>query len=163
MGCESVRLPDGTGAIVCGRTQRRRARCEWCAREHTRLCDWPTSRGGRVTTCDRRLCNFCCYTVPPPAGVVGADSLDYCPTHRMLYAAEQRRIAAESDALAIAGGCPCVTRAGVVAIGDERVHVDVGMPIADVVEHVQLAFRRHLATLDQALELAPVSYRRGAR
>lgn len=55
MRCRAIRLPDGTGAIVCGARARRAARCQvaGCTVPHVALCDHPMASG---KTCDMRLC-----------------------------------------------------------------------------------------------------------
>lgn len=71
MTCETVRLPGGQVAIVCGRGRRNRPRCG-CNRIATLECDWkvPSRRSG---TCDAPICDRC-TTVPAP-------DKDLCPTH----------------------------------------------------------------------------------
>lgn len=69
MPCETVTLPGGGRAIVCG--SRRTPRCA-CGRPSTQLCDWkvPSRRSG---TCDKPLCKQCTH-VPAP-------NKDLCPAH----------------------------------------------------------------------------------
>lgn len=69
MTCERVRLPDGTGAIICSGTRTRRCSC---GRPADRLCDWkvPTRASG---TCDKPVCNRC--SAKPARGK------DVCPAH----------------------------------------------------------------------------------
>lgn len=73
MPCEHIRLPDGTGAIICssGRTKR----CS-CGRRADRLCDWkvPTRRSG---TCDRPVCSSCSVSPAPEK--------DLCPEHARAF------------------------------------------------------------------------------
>lgn len=75
MKCTAIRLPDGTGAIVCG-GRAPAARCQWpgCRSPHVRLCDYAVDKG----TCDLRLCKR--HSVH-----VGADR-DLCPDHAELEA-----------------------------------------------------------------------------
>ena len=73
MTCSTVKLPDGTAAIVCGPRQRRR-KCSvfGCTADATKLCDHPAST--KSGTCDRAICGR--HATP-----VGKD-LDHCPRHR---------------------------------------------------------------------------------
>ena len=65
-----VKLDDGTVAIVCTRgAAKAPALCEFCAKIHTKLCDFPV--WGK--TCDKRMCD-------EHATEVGPDK-DYCPPH----------------------------------------------------------------------------------
>lgn len=75
MGCETLRFPDGTTAIVCG-VKRKRVPCSICNRPGDKLCDGERGRtlGGKVITCDVPLCNQCAQHVEPDT--------DYCPKHR---------------------------------------------------------------------------------
>jgi len=72
MTCHHIRLPDGSGAIVCGPTRR----CK-CGRRATLECDWkvPLRRSG---TCDAPICASC-TTSPAP-------DKDLCPTHAAEFA-----------------------------------------------------------------------------
>lgn len=71
--CETVTLPNGTRAIVCGSHSRRRCAC---GRRATLLCDWklPAKKTG---TCDRSICDRC-TTSPAP-------DKDLCPAHAEAY------------------------------------------------------------------------------
>ncbi len=75
--CESVSLPDGTVAIVCG-VRHRPAPCAYCGHPSTVLCDGPPRmdhrRALQPTTCDRPLCARCAIHVPP--------NQDFCREHR---------------------------------------------------------------------------------
>ena len=72
MTCETVILPDGQRAIVCGPRQRRR-KCSGCGRMTAdRQCDWKVSTH-KSGTCDKWVCASC--TVNP-----GPDK-DICPEH----------------------------------------------------------------------------------
>ncbi len=55
MPCDPVKLPGGTSAIVCSRG-RRPIRCVTCGQPGNLLCDYPVTRDGRSTTCDRPCC-----------------------------------------------------------------------------------------------------------
>jgi hypothetical protein len=66
---ETVTLPDGTRAIVCGSGPRLKP-CRVCGKRSTLLCDW--SELGRA--CNAPLCKAC--AISPRPGV------DYCPEHR---------------------------------------------------------------------------------
>lgn len=74
MACETVILPGGGRAIVCG--TRSRKRCP-CGRPATLACDWkvPTRRSG---TCDAPICSRC-TTSPAP-------DKDLCRTHAAAFA-----------------------------------------------------------------------------
>lgn len=76
MQCQSLQLPDGTKAVVCGRTDRKQQRSQFCAcdRPGKYLCDFPTS--ARHGTCDALICETCSLHLPH-----ANDSLDFCPTH----------------------------------------------------------------------------------
>jgi len=70
MVCETVRLPGGGAALVCG-PRRRRPRCAapGCAAPSEFQCDAPVGR----RTCDRHLCRR--HRTPGGVGV------DFCPEH----------------------------------------------------------------------------------
>lgn len=71
MTCETVRLPGGTTAIVCGRGGRRpRCRMPGCTRPGDRQCDFPLLAGG---TCDKYLCARHAVRLGPDR--------DHCPDH----------------------------------------------------------------------------------
>jgi len=84
MKCSSVILPNGVSAIVCSHRQKpRRCSVDGCARDSTRLCDFPHGH----TTCSKPLCNA--HAVP--VGFKGEK--DYCPNHeRKADDAFQRRL-----------------------------------------------------------------------
>lgn len=69
MPCTPVKLPDGTVAIVCGRS-RRGPSCKDCRAPATLLCDYPVGAG---KTCDRRVCEGHAHEIGP--------DLHYCRTH----------------------------------------------------------------------------------
>jgi hypothetical protein len=75
MGCEVIKLPDGTTIIACSRGRQSRERCA-CGRVATIQCDWPLSGDKAGHTCDRWCCRSC-------AAHVG-DDRDYCPAHARL-------------------------------------------------------------------------------
>jgi hypothetical protein len=71
--CRSVPVAGGV-AIVCGRDQPAPpCAIPGCGRPHTRLCDHPVTRGGKVTTCDVKICDGHATSVGPER--------DYCPAH----------------------------------------------------------------------------------
>jgi hypothetical protein len=70
MTCEHVRLPDGTGAIICG--TRRRPKCVQCGGRADLECDWKVPRR-KSGTCDAPICSRC-TTSPAP-------EKDLCPEH----------------------------------------------------------------------------------
>lgn len=91
MTCQHVRLPDGTGAIVCSGP---RTRYCSCGRPADRLCDWkvPTLQSpGASGTCDKPVCTRC--SAKP------ARNKDICPAHIPALREWQR-------AQAAAGGPP---------------------------------------------------------
>lgn len=71
MPSEIVQFPEGGGAIIhhCRRTVR--ARCSFCQRPHTKLCDFVHPDNHR---CDKPLCDLHAKQGPAP------DS-DYCEDH----------------------------------------------------------------------------------
>ena len=73
MACETIHLPGGVAAIVCG-PRRRRPRCSvlGCTRPGVYQCDAPSDGHGKKT-CDAYLCGE--HRVPQ------ANNLDYCPKH----------------------------------------------------------------------------------
>jgi hypothetical protein len=78
--CETVRLPGGGVAIVCGGRHRPRKRCVGCRmRAGDKLCDHTNSDG---KTCDAPICAGCAFHIP------GKD-LDYCPVHAKYHRAEE--------------------------------------------------------------------------
>jgi hypothetical protein len=80
MKCDTVKLPNGSHAIVCGQRPKRK-RCEKCgANWATRLCDWKLGVG---KTCDVALCVGC--TSAP------AQDKDLCPDHAAEWASRQSR------------------------------------------------------------------------
>lgn len=76
MGFHEIKDADGNvvgHAIVCGRGQKQR--CQDCGALSDVLCDFPVTRNGKETTCDRKCCRRHCVSV-------GKDR-DYClPHHR---------------------------------------------------------------------------------
>lgn len=77
--CQTIRLPGGQTAIVCGARQRKRA-CSSCGRSVSdyKLCDFLVDPSG--DTCSRVLCVQCAIHREP--------DLDYCPRHGETLAAE---------------------------------------------------------------------------
>lgn len=72
MKCSTVKLPNGTVAIVCGKT--RVVTCA-CGRPAPYLCDWKIGTG---KTCDKPLCKEHALRVAPDK--------DLCPDHQRAYA-----------------------------------------------------------------------------
>lgn len=73
--CEYVELHNGGKALVrfAGKEP---AKCRWCAKRSTKLCDFDISHPSQVThrkTCDAPMCD-------EHAKSVGIDK-DYCPQH----------------------------------------------------------------------------------
>ena len=79
MTCETVRLGDGTTAIVCSRSKR--PRCVGCGNPASLECDWrvKTRRSG---TCDRPLCAACTHSPAPDK--------DLCPEHAAIWLRDPR-------------------------------------------------------------------------
>ena len=75
MTCETVPLPGGGTAILCGR-QQPKMKCRSCGQPADLLCDWKTPEG-RYGTCDAPICTSC-TTKPAP-------NKDLCPTHAAAY------------------------------------------------------------------------------
>lgn len=69
MTCETIIVPGGSAAIVCG--TRRRQRCA-CGGTATLLCDWKAPER-KTGTCDAPICARC-TTSPAP-------DKDLCPGH----------------------------------------------------------------------------------
>lgn len=74
MACETVHLPGGARAIVCGPRQRQK-RCA-CGKPGTLLCDWKVE-GKKSGTCDKPICSGC-TTSPAP-------DKDLCPAHAKAF------------------------------------------------------------------------------
>jgi hypothetical protein len=72
MRCITIRLSDGTTAIVCGRGSWRLARCYVCGEPASYQCDHPTPRKSGL--CDRYLC--AAHRVKQKTRGV-----DFCPEH----------------------------------------------------------------------------------
>lgn len=73
--CSTVKLPDGTTALVRF-GGKRPAKCRWCENDSSKLCDFVVSSPQQVThkrTCDAPMC-------ANHAKSVGVDR-DYCPVH----------------------------------------------------------------------------------
>ena len=75
MGCETVKLPGGGAAIVCGRG-RRKYRCCACTLAGGLQCDWKVSP---TKTCDRFICPDHAKEVAPEKHL--------CPEHQEAYKA----------------------------------------------------------------------------
>lgn len=71
MPCETVRLENGTRAIVC--SPGRGKRCSSCGKRAGQLCDWKVA-DRKSGTCDEPICSSCSH-VPAPGK-------DLCPRHR---------------------------------------------------------------------------------
>lgn len=80
MTCETVTLPGGARAIVCGP---KRARCA-CGKRADRLCDWKV-KARRSGTCDTPVCSSCSHAPAP--------GKDLCPAHRDAWLARQGKAA----------------------------------------------------------------------
>lgn len=68
--CFTLRMPDGTAAIICGSFPGVK-HCVVCGAMSTRLCDFKQPSGG---TCDAPMCD-------EHAHRTGANT-DFCPLHR---------------------------------------------------------------------------------
>lgn len=78
MPCETVKLNGRVVGVYCTRGRGGRvARCAYCRRPHTALCDYQPEADGR--TCDKKLCE-------QHRARQGPD-FDYCPDHARLVAA----------------------------------------------------------------------------
>lgn len=77
MPCDVIDLPGGGRAII---RRSRRPSCQFCTREHTKLCDAKIAVGsvGHTRTCDAKMCDLHARRVGP--------DLDYCPNHLNQYA-----------------------------------------------------------------------------
>ena len=72
MPCETIKLSDGTHAILCARGRTRH--CTYCDRTATRLCDWELPND---KTCDLPICPGCSTRVSDGKG----PDKDYCSMH----------------------------------------------------------------------------------
>jgi hypothetical protein len=93
--CESIRLGDGTVAIMCSRGQRRpRCSVPGCSAPSEFQCDEPVVRRGRPGTCDAHLCAAHRTWVTLPRDAFAelfeepAVAIDVCPPH---HAARARK------------------------------------------------------------------------
>lgn len=77
MTCQTVILPDGGRAIVCG-PRGRAKRCCSCNQPATRECDWKVE-AHRSGTCDLPICANC--------AVSPAEEKDLCPAHATAFEA----------------------------------------------------------------------------
>lgn len=73
MACETIGLPNGSRAIVCGARKRRRCAC---GRPAALLCDWkmPAKKSG---ICDAPICDRCAASPAPDK--------DLCPKHAAAF------------------------------------------------------------------------------
>ena len=72
MACTAFRYETQNGPVtgfVCG-PRRRVARCAYCTRPHTHLCDFRLATG---KDCNKKLCYECRYAAPTGG--------DFCPDH----------------------------------------------------------------------------------
>jgi hypothetical protein len=76
MPCETVKFDDGTTAIVCTRGTKRKV-CRWCARTHTKLCDYPLRGAKAGKTCSAEMCDAHAHEVGPDQ--------HFCPPHREMW------------------------------------------------------------------------------
>lgn len=74
-----IKMPDGSTAIVCVRGGKKPALCDYCAKLHSKLCDWPMDDKG-TKTCDKKLCDDHAHNVGPDR--------DYCPEHHQVILAQ---------------------------------------------------------------------------
>jgi hypothetical protein len=79
MICQTISLPDGSRAIVCGPGSRQRCTC---GRRASLLCDWKV-KGKKSGTCDRPICDRCALSP--------AEGKDLCPEHAVAYEAWRQR------------------------------------------------------------------------
>jgi hypothetical protein len=77
MACETIKLGDGTTAIMCMRGGRARASCRWCSKPSTKLCDYPLRAAKAGKTCDALICDQHAYEVGPDR--------HFCPPHREMW------------------------------------------------------------------------------
>jgi hypothetical protein len=78
--CRVIDLGNGHAAIACSRGHRKRCATPGCTGYVAKLCDYPVTRGGKQTTCDRGMCPTCAHNVGPDR--------DFCGPHRALLAVE---------------------------------------------------------------------------
>lgn len=82
MPMRSVPITDGAGNVIgraCYRENLPRCQTAGCPGNGAVLCDFPVTRRGRQTTCNRRVCRSCAKTL--------GGGQDFCPPHAR--AAEQ--------------------------------------------------------------------------
>jgi len=48
MACNSIQLPDGSAAIICGLRRTKTKQCKFCDNRSTKLCDWQCERPEKV-------------------------------------------------------------------------------------------------------------------
>jgi hypothetical protein len=85
MGCHTIRLSDGTTAIVCGARQKRSKPCLYCQRPSTSQCDYPVFRKNKKGTCDTDMCDDCKQTI--------GEDLDLCRGHIAVWRNNGKRFA----------------------------------------------------------------------
>jgi len=87
MPCLSAKFPGGL-VITCTKKSKRRVQCSTpgCKRTAVALCDYPITREGKPSTCDRALCDRCRH--PQQREWIGlileavvADKFDFCRVH----------------------------------------------------------------------------------
>jgi len=78
--CETLKLPDGNFAIICG--GRHRTRYCACGRASSFLCDWKV-KDKKSGTCDVPICQHHAQQVAPDKHL--------CPLHQKAYAEWKKR------------------------------------------------------------------------
>lgn len=74
MHCRHVKLPNGTGAIVCESGRKNSHICIGCGGAATLQCDWKVAKG---LTCDAWICPGCAQEVGPDKHLCPKHQLDY--------------------------------------------------------------------------------------
>jgi hypothetical protein len=90
MPMRSTPIRDAAGNVIgraCYREPRRGCQTTGCPHPGTLLCDYPVTRGGRKTTCNRYMCDRCAKGVGP--------GRDFCPPHAKLHSATLEKEAEE--------------------------------------------------------------------
>jgi hypothetical protein len=82
MACEPFMFGDHP-VIICGSRRTMGQKCDYCGHWSRSLCDHPVRRGGKRTSCDRKLCPAHRRTVGHNA--VTHEDVDLCPAHATLY------------------------------------------------------------------------------
>lgn len=116
MGCDFIKLGDGTSVVLCGRGQRgKKCKVTGCTARATHQCDFPLSGEKAGQTCDKDLCRAHAIkqadVTPFPrvvpvqlvpggeilevtiAGELG-ETVDFCPAHHAAAerASQQRKL-----------------------------------------------------------------------